>query len=118
MAFMVEEAGLTQEEAEKVLALYDKMREGQMSKDCQMHEKIKSLMCPKKQSTETDYASALNEMLDFSLERVNAEKAFYAELQKIVSAEKALKFRFAEERFLRHHIKGMRGECPKNKPQK
>lgn len=104
MAYLVQEAGITPEEAVQLTPLYFEMQEKRFKLMMKARSKSKNIngnSCP----SNDECIKMLDEILDNQIEDANIEKAYYQKFKKILSPQKILKLKHADFRFAHEMLK-------------
>jgi hypothetical protein len=106
-AFLIEEVGLTPEEAAKFLPLYEEFQR----KKFDVGKRCRSLsrdIREKKEVNEANYSEAVDECVGVKLKEAKVEKEYYDKFKKILSPQKVYRLTEAEYKFAREFMKGSR----------
>ena len=112
-AFITKKAELTKNEATKFFPMFFELQDKKKELNDKVWELIKKGKNP--ETTEAQYESIIDEVLDSRLKADELEKEYYKRFKKILSAKKIYKIQHAEMRFHRELLKGMNKECPPGK---
>jgi hypothetical protein len=98
MAYLIQEVGITPEEAAKLFPLYNEMQEKRFKVMKETRDKMRALR--KNQSPKDEEClSLLDELLNRQICDANMEKNYYQKFKKILSPQKVLKLKQADFRF-------------------
>ena len=114
-AFITEQAGLTQEEADKFFPLYFELQDRKK----QLNEEAWKLLRQggKENTSEAQYEEIMDGFYDAKLAVDRLEKTYFEKFQKILSFKKIYMVQKAEMKFHRDLVKGMHPKG-KEKPGK
>lgn len=115
-AFLVQEVGITSEEAGLFFPLYEEMQNKIF--ELQKNTRIKSRALRNNPNvTAEQYKAAVFEMIRQDCEKAKIEEEYYKKFEKILSPEKLYKLKMAENKFAVHlfHRRGNNNKSPGNK---
>lgn len=104
MAYLVQEADLTPEEASALSPIYFEMQEKRFKLMMKIRAKSKELRSNSNPSSE-ECLKAVDEILDNQIEDANIEKAYYQKFKKILPPQKLLKLKHADYHFAQEMLK-------------
>lgn len=100
MAYLIQEVGITPEEAAQLFPLYNEMQAKRFKMMKATHDKMRALR--KNQNPKNDEClSVVDELLNNQIAEANLEKSYYQKFKKILSPQKVLKLKQADFRFAR-----------------
>ncbi|MDP4269541.1 MAG: hypothetical protein Q8909_05390 [Bacteroidota bacterium] len=100
MAYLIQEVGITPEEAAKLFPLYNEMQEKRFKMMKETIDKVRALRKNQNPKDE-ECLSLLDELLNKQVCEANMEKSYYQKFKKILSPQKVLKLKQADFRFAR-----------------
>ena len=98
MAYLIQEVGITPEEAAQLFPLYNEMQEKRFKMMKETVDKMKALRKNPNPKNE-ECLSVLDELLNRQVCEANMEKSYYQKFKKILSPQKVLKLKQADFRF-------------------
>lgn len=104
MAYLIQEAGITPEEAAQLTPLYFEMQEKRFKIMMKTRSKAKNMNENCNPGNE-ECIKMLDEILDNQIEDANIERAYYQKFKKILSPQKILKLKRADFRFAHEMLK-------------
>lgn len=115
-AYIMEKAGLTEEEATAFFPLYFDLQD----KKQQLNDEAWKLMREGKQDgvSEERYTEILESVYDARISADKLEKTYFSKFKKILSSKKIYLVQQAEMRFHRDLLRGMRGKGAPGKGKK
>lgn len=103
-AFIIAEVGLTPEEAEIFIPLYQEWKKKTYEVGSRCHRYSRGLH-KKENPTDSDYEKVIDECLKSKSEVVKLEQDYYAKFKKILAPKKLYKFNEGEHKFMRNFMK-------------
>ena len=116
--FIIKEAHLTPEEADKFFPLFHEMNNQLRKKEKEIRELMRKVQT--KKLDENEYKHIYNELNNLAINKVKTEQAYYKKILHVISIEKALRVQEAKRRFDRQYLKRMvyKGHNSRKGPQK
>ncbi len=118
--FIIEKAGLTNQEAEKFFPIYFELQDKKKELNDQAWKLLHS--GKDKKLSEAEYEKNMLKMYDLRIESAQLEKTYFTKFKDILSIQKIYEVQKAETRFHRELVKGARdrrdGPPPANKDKK
>lgn len=114
IAFITQEVGFTEKEAEKFWPKYNSMEET-TKKHRQEKRELKKSMKDLESKSDKEIKSALEKMIELEKEEVEQKEAFMKELMEILPPKKVAKYMAAEHKFKRmllEKLKNHKGKGP------
>lgn len=116
--YIIQKAGLSQAEAEKVFPIFHEMK----SKQFDIMKQAQKFKHQHKNQfeSESDYQDALTKMGELSIEGAKIEAAYYKKISKAISAKTAYRVKMADDAFhreiLQHINSTSKSKQPNRKP--
>ena len=107
-AFIIEKAGLTQEEAAKFFPVYFELQDRKKQLNDEAWKLLRSGKDEK--TTDTQYGEILEGVYDARIASDRLDKTYFEKFKKILSCKKIYLVQRAEMRFHRELLKGVRSE--------
>ncbi len=116
-AYITQKAELTPSEAEKVLPIFEEMK----NKQFEIMKKVQKLKHKSDEQLKNDdeYREVLTEMGELNIEGAKIEAAYYKKMCKAVSAKKAYRIKMADDAFHREALRKFNhGQNDKNQSKR
>ncbi|MDD4516690.1 hypothetical protein [Massilibacteroides sp.] len=104
-SFLINEVGLTSEEAAKFIPLYDEFQRKKFEAGQRCRE-LSREMRKKENATSENYLHVVDECVEVRLKEAQLDKEYYKKFKNILSPEKLYKLTGAEYKFAREFMKG------------
>ena len=104
MDFIVREAGLTQDEAERYFPIYNELSKKKFELHRQHREKVDNLKKNNRNMSDTEYKELLDNDMEIRIKEAEYDKEYSEKFEKTLPPEKLYKAQQAERKFLQNEV--------------